>query len=352
MQGWKCVTIESLNDPILLDGKMGGGSVIRVGVPLALSQKRPIKIVNVRINRPRVGLQVQHIAGLSMLSKLTGCRLNGVEIGSTDIIVEPNRSVYTNSLPKIQIPSSAAVSLVVQTLTNFVIASKNPMGFEFSGGGSHVNFSPNFDILINVNIPLFKLFGLNLSVQLLKPGFYPKGASLGKIYAKQLEHKLVNIEKGDQQELQLISVASTQSQLTKVAEKQIDGFKSIIPDVTNQFAGYANSVSNGSSLSAIIKSNNGSIKGIARIGDDRINPFELGRRTAKATLRELNQLGGVDEQIADQLLVSLAFAPKGSSYTFENIFPHVKTNYNVISQILGQVLEITKEDGYYKVSKI
>ena len=48
------------------------------------------------------------------------------------------------------------------------------------------------------------------------------------------------------------------------------------------------------------------------------------------------------EQLADQLLLPLAFSPIGSQYTFDKMYPHVKTNLEVINIIMGDILSLEK----------
>ena len=258
-----------------------------------------------------------------------------------------------NYLPRIQIPTAAAVSLIIQTLSNYVFASKNPLGFEFDGGGTHVSYSPNFDVLLHVNKPLFELFGLRLHIQLQKPGFYPQGGAKGKIFMEPLSSQLINLISGKVRLVEVISSASSKLRNQKAAELQIYGFKSIYKGTIKQFAGYADSINPGFACSAILKYEGNSIKGVARIGDKNTSPEENGKLTAMDTLKELENPASVDEQLADQLILPLCFAPKGSSYTFDKLYPHVKTNLKVIKVFFGDILSLEKlENNIYQLTRI
>jgi len=106
----------------------------------------------------------------------------GATIGSSEIYLTPGKkSPPVDMLPRIEIPTAAAVSLIIQILSNYVFVSRKPLAFEFEGGGTHVAHSPNFDILLQVNKPLFELFGLRMHIQLLRPGFYPSGGAKGRV---------------------------------------------------------------------------------------------------------------------------------------------------------------------------
>ena len=56
-----------------IDGSLGegGGAIVRIGAGFSILFKRPIRIKNIRANRPKPGLRMQHFIGLKTLSELT-----------------------------------------------------------------------------------------------------------------------------------------------------------------------------------------------------------------------------------------------------------------------------------------
>ena len=92
-----------------IDGTIGGGSVLRLGVPLAIALGKSLRITNIRqVRERRKGVQIQHLAGLNILSQLTGSQLIGASIGSSEIYLTPGiNSPPMTVLPKIQIPTSS-----------------------------------------------------------------------------------------------------------------------------------------------------------------------------------------------------------------------------------------------------
>ena len=338
-----------MNPEIELDGKIGGGSVIRVGIPLCLALGKSLHVVDVRHNRKRRGLQDQHLAGLQLLQKITNASYIGDHSGSVDLFV----GTYSFSpvhLPSIDIPSAGAVSLVFQSLSNYCFASRLPAGFEFNGGGSHVQFSPNFDVLSHVNAPLFEKFGLRVAIQLDKPGFFPSGGAKGKFLLQPVEFDRVNLEEGEMTELLIIAVASQELRKDQIAELMIKGFKEKSRP-TSEFAGYAPSDSRGGALSAVLKYDTGIGKAIARVYQGSRDPVEIGRSTSNAAKKIAYNGCAVDEQLADQLIVPLAFAPSGSSYTFDKMYPHVNTNIEVVQQILGDIFEIEEQQDLITITR-
>jgi RNA 3'-terminal phosphate cyclase (ATP) len=341
-----------VSDIIELNGLVGGGSVLRVGIPLAIALKKSLHITKVRYQRQKRGIQSQHQSGLNLLAALTDSKIVGTHIGSTEIFLEPGVEKPDGSyLPEIEIPSTGAVSLVFQTLSNYAFATRLPTGFAFKGGGSHVAFSPNFDVLMHVNSPLFKLFGMETFVQLSKPGFFPTGGAIGKLFMRPTEISKVSLTAGEIEDHMIISSASESLKREKVAEEQVQGYKSVLtPDSTQ--IGYAESDSKGATLSVVLKYDTGTIRSVARNWESRIKPMEMGKRTANTALKEINNPSAVDEQLADQLLVPLAFAPKGSNYTFEKMYPHVRTNIHVIQELMGEIFYLEERKDHFYIEKI
>ena len=339
-----------------IDGTIGGGSVIRLAVPLAIAMGKSLRITNIRqVKERRTGLQIQHLTGLNFLAQLTGSQLMGNTSGSPELFLTPGTSAPpANFLPKIKIETSAAVSLIVQILSNYVFASRKAIGFEFEGGGTHIKHSPNFDILLHVNKPLFELFGVRLHIQLSKPGYYPQGQALGRVFLEPISipNSKIVLTTGPVKSIEVFSYASTDLKPKMVAEKQLSGFKSIAKP-TKEYIGYAPANSTGFSCSAVVKYAGNSIKGIAEIGGQSDSPEEIGKETARLTLKEIDNVATVDQQLADQLILPLAFAPSGSEYTFDNMYEHVNTNLTIIDQILGpDVIKVQKEGTLYRLTKL
>ena len=342
-----------MTEIIEIDGAIGGGSVLRLGVPLAIALGKSLRITNIRqVRERRKGIQVQHLTGLTFLSQLTGSQLLGASIGSSELFLTPGKNLPPmNILPKINIPTAAAVSLVIQILSNYVFASKNPLAFEFEGGGTHVKHSPNFDILMKVNKPLFELFGLRMHIQLQRPGFYPKGGAKGRVFLEPIPVPKTILTSGELKHIEVISSASDSLRSQKIAEKQLTGFRSIL-SYNQGFSGYAEADDSGSTCSSILSFEGNSLKGLAVVGTKNSSPNEIGKEAAKITQDEIENTASVDEQLADQLILPLAFAPSGSSYTFDKIYEHVETNLGVMRYFLGDIFKLEKEEKIYRLTRL
>ena len=118
------------------------------------------------------------------------------------------------------------------------------------------------------------------------------------------------------------------------------------------FSGYAEADDSGSTCSSILSFEGNSLKGLAVVGTKNSSPNEVGKEAATITKDEIQNTASVDEQLADQLILPLAFAPSGSSYTFDKIYEHVETNLGVMRHFLGDIFKLEKEENIYRLTRL
>jgi RNA 3'-terminal phosphate cyclase (ATP) len=151
--------------PLEIDGRVGegGGQVVRIAVALAALITQPVKIVNIRGNRPRGGgLKNQHVTAIQWLAEATDAIVDGLSVGSTTLTFEPRLSPAEAKLPvskdgvrRITVGGSNASStmLILQAILPFLIfASGGPIAVEVRGG-TNVDFSPSYEYLDQVLLP-------------------------------------------------------------------------------------------------------------------------------------------------------------------------------------------------------
>ena len=76
---------------LTIDGSHGegGGQILRTAVALSAIKKVPIKVENIRANRPKPGLKPQHLTAMRAAAELCGAELSGDSIGSQNIEFVP-----------------------------------------------------------------------------------------------------------------------------------------------------------------------------------------------------------------------------------------------------------------------
>ncbi|KUI61212.1 RNA 3'-terminal phosphate cyclase [Cytospora mali] len=181
---------------IELDGRTGegGGQLVRIAVALAAVASKPVKVTNVRGNRPGNrggGLKSQHVTSIEWLATATKADVTGLEVGSKTLEFRPNSvpSDLVERNVKIRAASAAASSLLIfQAVFPFLLfagnASNEPIELTISGG-TNVSFSLSYEYLDQVLLPSLEgWFGIAVERKLLERGWSSGPASRGSVWFK------------------------------------------------------------------------------------------------------------------------------------------------------------------------
>src|SRR6516162_2236934 len=130
-----------------LDGSMGegGGQILRTSLALSLITRKPFRLRNVRANRPKPGLQPQHLAGVRAAARIGNATVRGDAVGSREVVFEPGP--VTPGKYRFAIGTAGSTSLLLHT-TYLPLAWKTGQPSELIlEGGTHVSTSPCFHFL-------------------------------------------------------------------------------------------------------------------------------------------------------------------------------------------------------------
>jgi len=166
---------------IQIDGAIGegGGQILRTTISLATVLGADVHIFNIRGNRPNPGLRPQHLHVIKTLSAISNATVNGLEVNSTEVTYKPG-NLKSQSLD-IDIKTAGSITLLLQSIIQSVYGQDKEFSFTIIGG-TDVPWSPTLNYFRYVAIPLYKKFGIEIDMHLLKRGYYPKGG--GKISFK------------------------------------------------------------------------------------------------------------------------------------------------------------------------
>ncbi len=317
---------------ILIDGKEGGGQILRTALGLSALTGKACTIEHIRSGRPNPGLQEQHLQGLLAIQKLCNAELKGAEKGSTKVVFSPNK--LKKGELTVPINTAGSVGLILQVL--LIPALETKIDLRIHGGATYGKFAPPIHHFEYVLFPLLKKMGWTIDLSIIKQGFFPKGGAEVEFFSSGTQLKALHIpEKGKAVSLRITSLASKDLEKAEVAERQAKEAKKILaktfPDVTMQVnTEYVDSLCTGSGLQVTLETEH-SFFGADALGEKGKSAEKVAEE-AVASLIHSYEHGTVDVYTADMLLPFLALA--SGSYKAPEISEHVKTNIKVIEKFL------------------
>ena len=109
---------------LVIDGKEGGGQLLRTSLSLSAVTQTPFRMINIRSSRETQGLAHQHLTAIKAMQDLTNAKVEGLKIGSTEITFMPSK--ITGGKFKIDIGTAGSTTLVLQTLIPACLHEENP----------------------------------------------------------------------------------------------------------------------------------------------------------------------------------------------------------------------------------
>ncbi|KXH60442.1 RNA 3'-terminal phosphate cyclase [Colletotrichum salicis] len=203
---------------IEIDGRTGegGGQLVRVAIALAAVTTQPVRITNVRGNRPSSGggrghsiktgegrrkgggLKAQHVTAIRWLAEATDAEVEGLSVGSSTLTFIPrlppsaalDKDKYKSRKIKIVADTTAASTLLIlQAVLPFLLFAGGDADAELTGdtsstpkpkpieleiqGGTNVDFSLSYEYLDQVLIPRLEssFEGVRVGRKLVKRGW-------------------------------------------------------------------------------------------------------------------------------------------------------------------------------------
>lgn len=328
---------------IEIDGSYleGGGQIVRTSVALSAVTEKPCKIINIRRGRKDSGLKAQHLKGVEAVAKLTSGKVKGLSIGSHEIEFVPGK--IKGGKYKIDVGTAGSISLVLQTLVPACLHADGVVELEIIGG-TDVKWSPNVEYFQEVFCRNVNRMGIEIESEILKYGFYPKGGGLVRIKIKPCKklRPLNLVERGNIKRYDIRSIANKTLEEAKVAERQIEGAKEIIPKFDCEFLNYVDTLSVGTSVHIHSHCDNSEL-GATVLGERGKKAEDVGKECAELLKKQIDSNACLDRWMADQILPYMALAGSGKVSVAE-ITKHAKTNMWVIEKFLPVKFNIDEKN--------
>ncbi len=344
-------------DILEIDGSMGegGGAILRLSAGFSVLFNQPIYIYNIRANRSRPGLRLQHLLGLRCLAELTNSKLSECEVGTTEVKFEPKSKRLKQKLD-INIGTAASIGLLLQPIQIACLGFTQPekVLINLNGGGTLGKWAPGLNYLNHVTYQIFKDLGFTINLQIQKYGFYPKGGALTicEIFPPKMGLKPINLTKLGTVDLIAgkivcttnLSNAHVAERIKSSAEKTIYkelGLKTVI-----KFE-YVKSLSTGVGLSLWANGDTGAIISSGTIlGEKHTTSEQVGKMAASNIIPYIQNHIPVDNYLSDQLLPLMASVNAPSKIKVLKVTNHAKTNLDLIKQFTNRDYNIEKSTNF------
>ena len=335
----------------------GGGQVLRTTLALAALTGQAVRIDNIRAGRRKPGLHAQHLTGLLAAARLCNAAVEGACLGSQTLIFRPGSppqagEYHFDVAEQRKGGSAGAVTLVLQTVLLPLAWADGPSRVTIRGG-THVAWSPPYQYLERVYLPMLKRMGINARARLTRWGWYPKGGgevtvAMEGVLGRNLEPQHL-LERG---ELRRLHGLSAYAHLPDhVGERQARQVGKVL-----QAAGLELAVQ---VVDATSRSGHGGIGSALMLfaeGEGWVAGFSALGKRGKPAERVADEAGAdflcwwhsgaaVEMHLADQLILPLALTGGPSSFTTCRVTQHLLTNAWVVEQLVPVHVEVEGVEG-------
>lgn len=331
-------------DFLKIDGSYGegGGQIIRSAVALSAITKTPVQIENIRKNRKVPGLRAQHLTGVKLLAKVCNANVEGLSIGSTSIKFEPEE--IQNSTITENIGTAGSISLIFQGLIPAVSIAKKELKLSITGG-TDVSWSPTANYTKYVLADALARMGIKYSMEIKKRGYYPKGRGIVELKVFPCEKiKPIKLSKRNEKNVKLYCSYSKLD--SKYIDNHIQNTKKILEENDFQTEIEINEESALNQGGSILLYSNDSD---SVVGSDGLYNIKSAKFPNSIVNDFLEWNLGVDEHLADMLVLPAGLSKEMSIFRTKTITKHLETNLYITSKITGCKYGVGKLDDGFEI---
>ncbi|MGE0884668.1 MAG: RNA 3'-terminal phosphate cyclase [Blastocatellales bacterium] len=334
---------------ITIDGSIGegGGQILRTSLALSLITGKPFRIEKIRAGRRNPGLLRQHLTSVKAAAEIGRSNVSGANLGSTQLAFTPGKIAAGEY--HFAIGTAGSTTLVLQTVLPalMLVDGKSKLTLE---GGTHNPFAPPFDFLEKAFLPLLERMGVKVQAKLINYGFYPAGGGKLEVTINGRD-RLDRIDLPERGQVKRRQAKSVLCHLPRnIAERELNIVQKKLswPKKWHIVETPANSVAPGNFVSLEIECEH-LTEVFTGFGERNVSAEAVADQAALAARRYLASEAAVGEYLADQLLLPMALAGRGS---FTTLPPsrHTTTNTEIIRKFLD--IQINAEQISHRVWKI
>ena len=268
----------------------GSGTIVRQAVALAALTGKDIRIINVRLKRPKPGLRRQHVQVVESIRQLVGGRAEGVTPGSREIVFRPGK-VQINKSYVWDIGSAGSTTALAIAVLPVLAFGAGEVSIELRGG-LFQDFAPSYFHFEQVLLPLLLQMGIQVTVHMERPGYVPTGGGILRVAVAPVKDTLRSLirDAGPVERIWGIALSShlqeqaVSDRMAEAAKKVFAraGYKAQFTVIYEESAGQR-----GAGMAAFADLSDGSRLGSDRAGAPGRRSEAIGRQVAHNLLGDL-----------------------------------------------------------------
>jgi RNA 3'-terminal phosphate cyclase (ATP) len=334
---------------IEIDGSEGegGGQILRSALSLAMCTQQPFRIANIRANREKPGLLRQHLTALMAAAEICGAQVQGAAMGSREVTFRPGNVRGGDYL--FDIGTAGSCTLVLQTVLPPLLTADAASRIRVIGG-THNPFSPPFDFLQRAFAPLLGRMGVNVELDLLRFGFYPRGGGeirahvvpVGKLERLELTHRGSLVRGFAEAYVAAIPLHVAQRELAVIGRALMWTQEQLL------LRALPNDIGPGNAVTITLQYENVT-EVFTGFGEKDVHAESVAELVANEARTYLRADAPVGAHLADQLILPMALAAAGS-FRAVSVSQHLRSNALVIERFTGRRLTIEPRQTGFEIS--
>ena len=331
---------------IQIDGSLysGSGTLLRYAVALATLVRQPLHMIRIRAKRDNPGLRPQHLQAVRACAFLSDGQLEGDRVGSGEILYRPGKALKHGDF-QWDIGTAGSTAMLAFTLIPIALFAERPCRFSLIGG-LFQDFAPSAFHVQEVLVPTLQKMGAVVQLQMLQPGYVPKGQGHLVLEVKPLAtflKPLHMVEQGVMKEISGISLSShleeakVSERMAKRCQKLLEenGFDPKIEILHDQTA-----LQKGAALFLKAQTETDCLLGADQAGSPGRRSEAIAESVVRFLLEDLLTGATTDRHLADQLILFAALAAGRTEYLIPRITDHVEANLWLVEKILGAKVKL------------
>jgi len=326
---------------IEIDGSVysGSGTLLRYAIALATLVGEPLHMTRIRAKREKPGLMPQHLQAVRACCSFSGGQLEGAELKSMEILYRPGESLKGGDF-QWDIGTAGSTTMLAFTLIPPALFAERPCRFLLTGGLFQDN-APSAFHMQEVLIPMLRRMGAEVRVEILRPGYLPKGQGHLLLEVKPLDgflKPLFMVEQGGVEEISGICLAS-HLEKEKVSERMASHCRKLLEDhgysVRIDVLRDKTAPQKGAALFLRADTDTGCLLGSDQAGKPGRRSEAIAEFVVTSLLEDLQTKATTDHHLADQLILFAALARGTTEYLIPRTTDHVQANLWLVEKFLG-----------------